>query len=81
MEAQRAEHRLGRQQGIAHRVEQDQAGAVREAAGHLGRGLVFPAPPLPVRVSSRVVVSRRLTSRSSARRPAKLVTSAGRLDR
>src|SRR5215472_7766585 len=41
---------------------------------------VFPAPPLPVRVSSRVVVSRRLTSRSSGRRPTKLVRSVGRLE-
>src|SRR5499427_4559498 len=41
---------------------------------------VFPAPPLPVRVSSLVVVSRRLTSRSSCRRPTKLVSSAGKFD-
>jgi hypothetical protein len=41
--------------------------------------LVLPAPPLPVRVSSRVRVSRRLTSLSSFRRPTKLVRSAGRL--
>src|SRR5262252_5863490 len=41
---------------------------------------VFPAPPVPVRVSSRVVVSRCLTSRSSCRRPTKLVSSADRLD-
>ena len=41
---------------------------------------VLPTPPLPVRVSNRVVVSRCLTSRSSGRRPTKLVRSAGRLD-
>src|SRR5215472_5513398 len=41
---------------------------------------VLPAPPVPVRVSSRVVVSRRFTSRSSCRRPTKLVSSGGRLD-
>src|SRR5262245_41368298 len=41
---------------------------------------LFPAPPLHVRVSIVVVVSRRFTSRSSWRRPTKLVSSAGRLD-
>ena len=34
----------------------------------------------PVRVSSRVPASTRLTSRSSCRRPTKLVSSAGKLD-
>jgi hypothetical protein len=50
-------------------------------AAALRANRVLPAPPLPVSVSSRVVVRRRLISLSFSRRPTKLVSSAGRLCR
>ena len=40
---------------------------------------VLPVPPVPVRVSSRVVARSRATSASSRSRPTKLVTCRGRL--
>src|ERR687889_352218 len=40
---------------------------------------VFPEPPAPVRVKSRVVASAWLTSNASSSRPTKLLLCAGRL--
>ena len=40
---------------------------------------VLPEPPVPVRVSRRVMASSRVTSSSSRFRPTKLVLGAGRL--
>ena len=47
------------------------------SAAALTANRVLPTPPLPVSVSRRVVVSSRLTSCSSWRRPTKLVGSTG----
>jgi hypothetical protein len=64
----------------ASETSQTPSGKLRAiSAAARSASLVFPAPPLPVSVSSRVWDSRRLTSLSSLRRPTKLVSSAGRL--
>ncbi len=83
MQAEGAEDRLDNQLRIVDRSQGDQPDPIpeiaRRSAAALSPSLVLPAPPLPVRVSSRVWVSRRLASLSSLRRPTKLVSSAGRL--
>jgi hypothetical protein len=64
----------------ARETSQTPAGKLRTSSAAARRASrVLPAPPLPVSVSSRVWLSKRLTSLSSRRRPTKLVSSAGRL--
>src|SRR5215213_5623486 len=46
---------------------------------HWSARRVFPQPPEPVKVKRRVMVSKRLTSRTCCSRPIKLLTAAGRL--
>ena len=85
MHPQRAEHGLRDQHRILDWGQQRQpaaSGNPRDtSAAARSASRVLPAPPLPVRVSNRVEPSSRLTSRSSPRRPTKLVSSAGKLDR
>src|SRR3989442_5699340 len=50
------------------------------SAAALSANRVLPTPPLPVRVSNRVVARSLLSSRSSSRRPTKLVSSTGKFD-
>ncbi len=49
------------------------------AAATCSASRVFPAPPAPVKVTSRLRASRRRTSFISASRPTKLVSCTGRL--
>jgi purine nucleosidase len=77
---------VGLERAVGHQVGPGGGGpCVVAHAGHAARdaplraSLALPAPPLPVSVRSRVVVSSLLISASSRRRPTKLVRSAGRL--